>query len=386
MTQNMEVDFDVPKFLNEERQKTPAQLQHYYTTFEDLYERKLWHQLTTKILEFFKEPESAPYQISLFQNFVAEWEDKTNKLSLVSIALQAAKQFSDLNESVSFLDEIIKKVDTPETKDVYVLALMESAQFKLKLNQTDDVKKAIDESEKILDGFDSVDTAIYANFYRVSAEYYKVKANYAQYYKSALLYLACVDVEELNVNDRIERAYDLSLSALLGDMIYNFGELLMHPILDSLTGTEHDWLRSLLFAFNAGDIGKFEALVPHFTKQPLLQQNQGALRRKICLMSLIEAVFRRSTDNRSIPFSEIAAETRLSIDEVEHLVMKALSLNLIRGSIDQVDQIVVVTWVQPRVLDRDQIEGMRRKLTEWDNQVKKISAFVGEQGGEVFAQ
>ncbi|CAO3654101.1 unnamed protein product [Mucor fragilis] len=386
MTQNMEVDFDVPKFLNEERQKTPTQLQQYYTTFEDLYERKLWHQLTTKILEFFKEPESAPYQISLFQNFVAEWEDKTNKLSLVSIALQAAKQFSDLNESVSFLDEIIKKVDTPETKDVYVLALMESAQFKLKLNQTDDVKKAIDESEKILDGFDSVDTAIYANFYRVSAEYYKVKANYAQYYKSALLYLACVDVEELNVSDRVERAYDLSLSALLGDMIYNFGELLMHPILDSLTGTEHDWLRSLLFAFNAGDIGKFEALVPHFTKQPLLQQNQGALRRKICLMSLIEAVFRRSTDNRSIPFSEIAAETRLSVDEVEHLVMKALSLKLIRGSIDQVDQIVVVTWVQPRVLDRDQIEGMSRKLTEWDNQVKKISAFVGEQGGEVFAQ
>jgi 26S proteasome regulatory subunit N9 len=207
--------------------------------------------------------------------------------------------------------------------------------------------------------------------------------------------------------DRVERAYDLSISALLGDMIYNFGELvslyayfallnypltcliksqLMHPILDSLTGTEHDWLRSLLFAFNSGDIGKFEALAPHFTKQPLLQQNQAGLRRKICLMSLIEAVFRRSTDNRSIPFSEIAAETRLSVDEVEHLVMKALSLNLIRGSIDQVDQIVVVTWVQPRVLDKDQIDGMRRKLEEWDSQVKKIGAFVGEQGGEVFAQ
>ncbi|CEP09222.1 hypothetical protein [Parasitella parasitica] len=382
----MEVDFDVPKFLYEERQKTPSQLQHYYSTFEDLYERKLWHQLTTKILDFFNEPESAPFQIPLFQNFVAEWEDKANKLSLVSIALQAAKQFSDLNESVSFLSEIIKKVDAPETKDVYVLALMESEQFKLKLNQTDDVKKAIEESEKILDGFDSVDTAIYASFYRVSAEYYKVKANYAQYYKNALLYLACVDVEKLNPAERMERAYDLSLSALLGDMIYNFGELLMHPILDSLTGTQHDWLRSLLFAFNAGDIGKFESLVPHFSKQPLLEQNQGALRRKICLMSLIEAVFKRPTDKRSIPFSEIAAETLLSVDEVEHLVMKALSLNLIRGSIDQVDQIVVVTWVQPRVLDKEQIDGMGRKLTEWSNHVKKISAFVGEQGGEVFAQ
>ena len=67
---------------------------------------------------------------------------------------------------------------------------MESAQFKLRLNQTEQVKKAIEDSEKILDGFDSVDTIIYASFYRVSAEYYKVKADYAQYYKSALLYLA----------------------------------------------------------------------------------------------------------------------------------------------------------------------------------------------------
>lgn len=53
---------------------------------------RLWHQLTTKILEFFEEPESAPFQLSIFQNFVAEWEDKINKLSLVSIALQAARQ------------------------------------------------------------------------------------------------------------------------------------------------------------------------------------------------------------------------------------------------------------------------------------------------------
>jgi 26S proteasome regulatory subunit N9 len=126
------------------------------------------------------------------------------------------------------LNEIIKKVDLPETKDVYVLAVMESASFKLKLNQVDEVKKAIDESEKILDGFDSVDPVIYASFYRVSAEYYKAKANYAQYYKSALLYLACVDVEkDLQPQERVERAYDLSISALLGDMIYNFGELVM---------------------------------------------------------------------------------------------------------------------------------------------------------------
>jgi 26S proteasome regulatory subunit N9 len=40
MAQQMEIDFNVPKFLSEERQKAPAPLQQYFTTFEDLYERK----------------------------------------------------------------------------------------------------------------------------------------------------------------------------------------------------------------------------------------------------------------------------------------------------------------------------------------------------------
>ncbi|KAI9320553.1 hypothetical protein BX666DRAFT_1909107 [Dichotomocladium elegans] len=386
MAQQMEIDFDVPKFLHQERQKAPSNLQRYFTTFEDLYERKLWHQLTQSILEFFSQPASAAHQIPIFQQFIAEWESKINKLSLVQIALKAANNCAELKDSVQFLNDITSKVDTPETKDVYVLALMETAHFKLLLNQLDEVRKAIEDSEKILDQFDSVETIIYASFYRVSAEYYKAKAEYAQYYKSALLYLACINVDELSPADKVGRAYDLAIAALLGDMIYNFGELLMHPILDSLANTEHDWLRSLLFAFNSGDIGKFEALAPHFSKQPLLQQNSAALGRKICLMSLIEAVFRRSNDNRVIPFTEIAAETRLPADEVEHLVMKALSLKLIRGSIDQVDQTVIVTWVQPRVLDKEQIDGMRRQIAAWDSQVNRISTFVGDQGGEVFAQ
>lgn len=36
----MEVDFDVPKFLYEMRQNVSSSLQHYFSTFEDYYERK----------------------------------------------------------------------------------------------------------------------------------------------------------------------------------------------------------------------------------------------------------------------------------------------------------------------------------------------------------
>lgn len=41
--------------------------------------------------------------------------------------------------------------------------------------------------------------------------------------------------------------------------------------------------------------------------------------------------------------------------QVELLVMKALSVGLVKGSIDEVDERVHMTWVQPRVLDLQQV-------------------------------
>jgi 26S proteasome regulatory subunit N9 len=89
----------------------------------------------------------------------------------------------------------------------------------------------------------------------------------------------------MSPEERLQRSHDLSIAALLADTIYNFGELvrvnltpknyesdfespqLMHPILDSLNGNEHEWLKKLMFTFNEGNIGKFEALAPLFPKE-----------------------------------------------------------------------------------------------------------------------
>ena len=42
---------------------------------------------------------------------------------------------------------------------------------------------------------------------------------------------------------------------------------MMHPILESLVPTEHAWIRDLLYAFNAGDIAKFDSLAPDLEKE-----------------------------------------------------------------------------------------------------------------------
>ena len=45
--------------------------------------------------------------------------------------------------------------------------------------------------------------------------------------------------------------------------------------------------------------------------------------------------------------------------------MKALSLGLVRGSIDQVAQTVQINWVQPRVLDLNQLSTMQANVGKW---------------------
>lgn len=50
----------------------------------------------------------------------------------------------------------------------------------------------------------------------------------------------------------------------------------------------------------------------------------------------------RPPDQRAIPIADIASATKLTDDGVEFLLMKALSLHLIEGSIDQVAATVQV--------------------------------------------
>ena len=212
----------------------------------------------------------------------------------------------------------------------------------------------------------------------------KAKLEYASYYRNALLYLACINLPELSSEERQSRAYELSVAALMSDTIYNFGELLLHPILDSLTDSAHAWLRELVFAFNRGDLRAYDVLAGNMSKNQLLQQNKAFLDEKISLAALTESVFNRPPHDRAMSFPSIAAETRVPQDLIEHLIMKALSLGLLRGSIDQVDQIARIDWVQPKVLDLAQVDHMRLRLKQWDSSVNQLGHWIEGVGQDVW--
>lgn len=56
------------------------------------------------------------------------------------------------------------------------------------------------------------------------------------------------------------------------------------------------------------------------------------------------------------------------------------SLKLIRGSLDQVEEKTYISWVQPRVLSREQIGGLATRLDEW---VQKLNGVEQRIAAEV---
>ena len=87
------MDLDaIPNFLTEQRDEAPADVQHVYLTLEDLWERKLWHELTNTLLDFFRTAESASQRLAIYNTFILSFADKINQLQLVALGLQASTQ------------------------------------------------------------------------------------------------------------------------------------------------------------------------------------------------------------------------------------------------------------------------------------------------------
>jgi 26S proteasome regulatory subunit N9 len=85
----MNVD-TIPDFLAEQRDEAPEELQGLIIQFENLWERKLWHQLTDALVQFFEHPASSKQRLQFYKVFILKFADKINQLKLVDLGLKAA--------------------------------------------------------------------------------------------------------------------------------------------------------------------------------------------------------------------------------------------------------------------------------------------------------
>ena len=75
-----------------------------------------------------------------------------------------------------------------------------------------------------------VDPVVSAAVHNVAALFAKARQDFTGYYRAALQYLSYVKVGDVPEDERIALARDISLAALLGESIFSFAELLLHPI------------------------------------------------------------------------------------------------------------------------------------------------------------
>lgn len=224
---------------------------------------------------------------------------------------------------------------------------------------------------------------VQGRFYLLAADLYKLDGNHGDYYRASLRYLGCTDLDTLSLDRKRDLAFHLCLAALLGKDVYNFGELLAHTILKALEGSENEWIVNLLFAFNAGDVSKFENTRPRWSQQMDLNSSGRALDQKIRLLALMEMTFQRGANNRLLTFKDVAQQTQLPEEDVELLVMKALAKGLVKGSIDQVDRTVNLSWVQPRVLDKDQVKTLMAKIANLSTSIGQMEHMIENNASDI---
>jgi len=372
---------DINKFLSDMKSSSTAEVSTQWARAEELYNKKLWHQLTRLLAALIKEPSLQDKLITIYQEFIVDFESKIDPLSLVSIAQLIMERFTDAAEAIRFIEKIQEK--TKINKEANVLAMVLIGKVKLhKYNELKETKNIIEEAEKILDEVEGV-SPVHSQFYLLCSDLYRIEGKHREFYATSLKYLGCTDLEDLSKEEQAKHAYFLALAAILGDKVYNFGELLAHKVLDSLKGTENAWLTDLLFVFNSGDVNKFRGMKPKWSSIPDLASHEARLYEKVCLLCLMEMTFRREATERHIAFTEISKETTLPLEQVELLVMKGLSQGLVRGKIDEVEQVVMLTWVQPRVLDRQQLVTMTNKIASWCSSVQNMELMIESKAGEI---
>ncbi|KAL5805754.1 hypothetical protein ACOSQ3_028659 [Xanthoceras sorbifolium] len=90
---------------------------------------------------------------------------------------------------------------------------------------------------------------------------------------------------------------------------------------------------------------------------------------KMRLMSLVDL---GSNESGQIPYALIRDTLRISDDEVETWVVKAITAKLIDGKMDQMNEVVIVSRCTERVFGQQQWQTLRTKLATWRGNIANV--------------
>lgn len=94
------------------------------------------------------------------------------------------------------------------------------------LQNLEETKKIIEELKDVLEEAGNV-TPVHGKYYLLASQYYRRIGNHSLYYRCGLQFLGC-SIDEFPKSEWPQQAFFLGLAALLGEGVYNIGELVIH--------------------------------------------------------------------------------------------------------------------------------------------------------------
>jgi len=383
-----------------------------YSKISNLFALKHWHQLTQAILSFLSDnvvtlhPISSPEfegitntHEALYEKVVLKCDSKLNPQSLAQIASLVASGFSNADQACALLQTLLdtKKDKLLTSGTLYIrskLVLWKLHHFQSlprdspeSIKQKQEIESFLSEGAAMLKSMEDnhdQDSSVHSSYYEASKSYYKLVGPPDIFFREGMLFLNYTSLKTLSKEQLYELATDLSLAALTGEGVFHFGSVVNDtPILNYLEGTENAWLLGWMKCMANGDVNEFHRIsaanASEVAKHGVLVSMADIVKEKIILLALIDLVFKKPSAERTLEFTEIASHVGVELERVEWVIMKALSLGLMKGSMDQVEGTVVITWVMPRVLDEGQLKDLAARFGKWAVTVAKERDYMTEQ-------
>lgn len=331
---------------------------------KNLYETKHWFQLGLNVINLLNQPGIVGEKIEFYKKFIKYFAGSLDPLHHVQIIHLVCQDFSSPQAAIDFIQESMEQFkDSKDAQDWLGLQIVAqhviNGDFETAFNQVCKIEKSVTEFSPMM---------VRTLLYRVEASLDKARGDNDSFYEHGLLYLST-----LKKYDDVVLAYDLCAAALVSKNVCSFGELASHPIIQILKDSENKWIYDLINLLDNGTPEIFDEFnnkfLPIIESKPQFINHTETIKFKVTLSILLQLIFSRPFESRVFTFDEIYRVCQIPKNQVEIVVLKALSSQIIKGFIDEVDERIVVTWCKPKALSTLRLQHLKDQIDRWIEKV-----------------
>ena len=381
------MDVNVPN----ESFKLIQNLSKKYPDFKKLFEnidsslnQHLWYQLSESLIELSHKPEiqNSNDLIELYSGLVFFIEPTLNPMKYLEYVQNMLNNYKDkMNEALTFVENIENTHKKFKGEEKIFIKIIKGFCY-LPLDKMYELEEIVKSTEEDFSSNFEIDSSLYSQYYKLSTLFYEKKQDYDNFYNNAFQYLAYET--KISNEDKLNLCYKMCSAMLIGEKLYNFAELIEKDFFKLMHGTKYEWISNLILSFNLAKVDQFLSMVEQNKRKikdnPILKDKMDFLPIKIRIAALLDLIFQKNKTERTLSFDEICKVCMTEEDKIEFIAMKALSLGLIKGYIDQVERKLIVNWIQPKYLDKEKISLMQERFTAWIDKAQKVLLDLQENG------